>query len=387
MDTMKFYLTLKDLDVIQNSYSLDCEEYFMRTGRNVGNLVFRRGLLSIMGNNLSEYKRITLGDLKENPDIYDKATQVVVSCANWLGESKMHERVNLTRTQIFEKFKCPVIPIGIGIQAPTGPEAVQFSENTLNFAKLLHKISPFISVRCQITKLALAHHGIDNVVVTGCPSNFINLNLSADDFRRVNEVKLRSRRVSCLISQATSGNPLTSAFVDRIFSLLKNTPSKYALQIFPLIDMLYNGKSPLPEHYLQNSLIKEKDQIVDFLKDKSVVFSSVPEWMFFSKRFDLCFGMRMHGSMVALQSGVPTVIVYHDSRTKALADLMEIPRISIEDFCSVEQSLICSHMHSIFFNSLDDYFERRKMLGSVFFNFLNKCDLKSGIKFKRFVGA
>ena len=381
---MKFYLTLKDLDVIDNSYRLGLDQYFANTGRNVGNLVFRAGLSSIISD-ISEYKRITLSDLTNDPNIYTQATQVIVSCANWLGDSAMHDRVNATRLRLFEKFNCPVIPFGIGIQSSLSSESVEFGKNTLEFAKLLGRQCPQISARCSLTKSTLARYGIDNVVVTGCPSNFINLNLIPDSYKRVKGPKLHSKKISCLISEATSGNDLTDEFIPRIFSILENTPSKYALQVMPLIELIYGAKDAVPPLYSKNSIYKSDARTLNFLKDKSVVFSSVPEWLFFARRFDLCFGMRMHGSMIGLQSGVPTVIIFHDSRTKALADEMNIPRISIEDFCTIEPDQIYKQIHDIFFESVNNYFSRRKELSSVFLNFLKDAGLQPSSDFQKYV--
>lgn len=57
--------------------------------------------------------------------------------------------------------------------------------------------------------------------------------------------------------------------------------------------------------------------------------------MDFARTCDLSFGMRIHGTMLPLQSGVPSVLVAHDSRTIGLADKMGIPWVSPEDFVSV----------------------------------------------------
>ena len=168
---------------------------------------------------------------------------------------------------------------------------------------------------------------------------------------------------------------------------MANTPSKYVLQVGPLIELVLGFKNKVPDTYLKNNVVEPETRVVDFLKDKSLVFSSVPEWLFFARRFDLCFGMRMHGSMVALQAGVPTVIVYHDLRTRELAERMKIPKISIADFCALKQSEICEHMHILFFDQVDAYFSRRQELASVFSDFLSAANIEMSTDFKKLVHA
>lgn len=381
----RYYLSLKDFHSIPSAYQMDVSRFSGLTGNNIGNLVFRKGLDSMV-KDLGSYQRLSFQCLSENPDICNQADVVLLSCANWLGTSPMHEKGNKKRAEYLRRFSCPVISFGLGIQAPDHQESIQLGPNTIELAEILSEKSQFISCRCHTTAMTLKNHGIHNVFVTGCPSNFINLRLSKNNFRRIPLQQEESRMISCLISEVAYGNPDSVAMIRHVFDNLEHSPSKYVLQVAQLLHVLYHESEDVPVAYRSALPSLPPERMLSLIREKAMAFCSVDDWLFAAKRFDFSYGMRIHGSMTSLQAGVPTVIVTHDQRTKGLADTMSLPQMDIKRFLGSHESPVLSAYQN-FWDNIDAYFETRRKLAASFLEFLHKNNVAPSDEFNRFCEA
>jgi hypothetical protein len=375
----RLYLTLNGFYSVPAAYKLSISRFHEQTGRNIGNLVFRKGLSSIV-KDLASYERLSFAALANNHDICKDAETVIVSCANWLGTSARHEQSNKAMANLLERFSCPVIAFGLGIQAPEGTTRIDLGENTIALAKSLSRRAQLIGCRCELTAETLRRYGITNTFVMGCPSNFINLDLTIDHYHRISIERANSESISCLISEVTQGNASSAGYIRHAFEVLMNTPSKYALQGASLLGITYENSHELPPLYRTALGTLQAGQMINIMRDKALAFSCVDEWLFAARRFDFCYGMRMHGSMVALQAGVPTVILHHDKRTEELARVMNLPRMDIKSFLSrTSHPVSCAYEH--FWDSLDGYFQTRRVLASRFLDFLHQNGLDPSPEF------
>lgn len=73
------------------------------------------------------------------------------------------------------------------------------------------------------------------------------------------------------------------------------------------------------------------DEFVRWTERHGNVFFDVPSWMEHYRRFDFVIGARIHGTMLALQAGVPAVCIVHDSRTLELCQTMLVPYVLAKD--------------------------------------------------------
>jgi hypothetical protein len=66
----------------------------------------------------------------------------------------------------------PIIPYGLGWKAPIGKtvESFNFNPEALDFITGIHGSIQWSSVRDPLTKDVLAHNGVSNVLMTGCPA-------------------------------------------------------------------------------------------------------------------------------------------------------------------------------------------------------------------------
>ena len=180
--------------------------------------------------------------------------------------------------------------------------------------------------------------------------------------------------ISSLISEATMGHALSGDFLTKAFDILERSASKYALQTGALLSFLRRETDELSPPYRSNTLRKAA-QIQYLVRDKAVCFSGVDEWMFAARTFQLCFGMRMHGTMVGLQAGVPSVMIAHDRRTIELAKTMAIPRMNLAQFIANADSGP-QFLFARFQECLPEYFRRRRRLASRFANIIKNSGLR-----------
>ena len=126
---------------------------------------------------------------------------------------------------------------------------------------------------------------------------------------------------------------------------------------------------------LRNALMPDADmaKFRKFIKTRVRTYFCVDQWLEDSSKYDFSIGLRLHGNMVAWQSGTPSLWIYHDARTRELVETMELPRISIEDFLEKCKSIEeCRGLHS--FNP-GKYDRRRKELFSSLKNCMNGINI------------
>ncbi|TON21089.1 hypothetical protein CGH62_24745, partial [Vibrio parahaemolyticus] len=92
---------------------------------------------------------------------------------------------------------------------------------------------------------------------------------------------------------------------------------------------------------------------------KMRLYYSVDQWMEDSARFDFSIGLRLHGNMAAWQSGTPAIWIYHDSRTRELAETMALPHISHMDYLKIDS---LEQLRNKVDFSFSQYGKRRKLL-------------------------
>ena len=110
------------------------------------------------------------------------------------------------------------------------------------------------------------------------------------------------------------------------------------------------------------------------LRSKSLHFSDVEAWLDFARTCDFSFGMRIHGTMIPLQAGVPAVLLAHDVRTRGLAEVMKIPHLTPADYLAKFQ-----HRPRQFLRycaeSLKPYDQNRSQLAYVMTDYLQSNGL------------
>ncbi len=335
----KLYLDLPYTSDVPGAVWMDTDGLMDASGANLGNFAFRHALRSIVAG-LDDYTRIRWRELPGIAKTSD-IDHIVLSCANWLGLSEQDERANANRTRAMEATDRPAVCFGLGVQAKLSDELPTLGANTLRLAKALSKRAVTVSVRDELTRKVLEAAGLKNAVVTGCPSNFINPDPElgrkiAATARSLANTNPSWEALRSLISEASGGHPYSSKVVRNHFEMLDAAPGFYLIQSPALLPFLLREDDAIPEMYARaDPFTEQPGKCAAILRRTLLHFSSVESWMDFSRTCHLSFGMRIHGTMVPLQSGVPSALIAHDTRTVGLAERMGIPWVTPEDFIHI----------------------------------------------------
>jgi hypothetical protein len=330
----RVHLDLKIRSDIPNAYLRPAQEISRLSGLNLGNLAFRHALKSIV-QDLSEYEPLDYPGFRKRLE-EERVDDVIVSCANWLGTRKEDEASNKVRADLIERVDGRVVSLGLGVQATQGTEYLELGPQSQRLAMVLASKAKLLSVRDQLTARTLRAIGVENVCVTGCPSNFINTSptLGAEITERAQSF-VKSGSVPggfrTAISEFSGGHPQSGAVLRSMLGFIRSLPAFYIVQSPALLSFVYRESEHLPGAYTANSEIPA-EELMKLLKSRSLAFSSIESWLDFSRTCELSFGMRIHGTIVPLQAGVPSLLIGHDSRTSGLAEEMGIPVLTPEGF-------------------------------------------------------
>jgi polysaccharide pyruvyl transferase WcaK-like protein len=104
------------------------------------------------------------------------------------------------------------------------------------------------------------------------------------------------------------------------------------------------------------------------------VYFSVCSWMEHYRRVDAVIGPRIHGVMLALQVGTPSVCIVHDSRTQELCELMKVPHILAKDIIGgISREQVEAAVKEF---NIDEFFDNRRALAKRYIDFLKWNNLE-----------
>lgn len=354
----KFYLDLPCIAEVPAAYRVDSAGLMDLSGANLGNFAFRHALRFLVAD-FDAYR----------PERYiayhaaagrGEVTGAIVSCANWLGTSAQDEAANRNRARAFAATDTPTVCFGLGVQARAG-EVPELGPETRRLAEVLAERAALLSVRDTLTQRTLERIGITNTVVTGCPSNFINPDRDLGARIRARARALRAglgadgggndggsaggndggdwRRVRSLVCEFSGGHAASGKVLADTLRLMAHSPAFLVLQSPELLAFVLRETDALPPPYLAaNPFAPDEDRLRQVLRACALHFASVEGWMDFARTCDIAFGMRIHGTMLPLQAGVPAMLVSHDARTAGLGAHMAIPQVSAQDFAALSRA-------------------------------------------------
>lgn len=384
-----YYLDLPVIGEVPEAYLVNSADLMSSTGINIGNLAFRHALRFIL-TDLDSFLPVRYLAYAQAAN-RGAVQRTLVSCANWLGTSDRDEASNLHRAQAIEASDAPTVCFGLGVQARAGDQRVDLGPNTRRLAKSLADRAKLVSVRDELTRRTLEEIGISNVVVTGCPSNFINSDPTLGHKIMLAAEQLRSQaptwsQLRSMISEFSGGHPASGLVLRESLRLMAETPAFLVVQTPILMPLLLRESQDIPHPYLKNNPFgQDKHRLTQILKSSTLHFSSVAAWLDFSRTCDLSFGMRIHGTMIPLQAGVPSILVSHDTRTAGLAAQMGIPRLPAEEFAE-----LCrpgpKRMLEMIIEQMEDYDKRRQTLARTMLDFLSENQMDAHPSLLRLAG-
>lgn len=300
------------------------ESLFAAFGMNSGNYMFTEAV----------YRQIS-GDIRHlgfafDPDTVNREFDaVVIPAANWLNANADWDFL----TERVERLTIPAVTIGIGLQAATDDlDNVQVSASAVRLVNALSRQSSTMSTRGELTTAWLRLIGVKNVVTTGCPSLYM---------RQVGRPAAGSG--AGLVLQSTR-YPLEPGFErqDNVNRHLFRLAGQHGLDMvyqseMEEVEFLIHGERAGAIHRLPDGLLAEvyglpSDALArTYIHDHGRVFLSLDEWSGYLTAKSGVLGTRLHGSIIALNTGTPAVLISHDSRTAEMAAFARIPTLTAED--------------------------------------------------------
>lgn len=307
------------------------QERFERTGSNTGNLLIGYGLRKQIA-----YTAYSYGVERDPASVDREFDLIAIPAANFIFKG-----LDLGGLADFlEVNSLPIVIVGLGAQMPS--TAVSDMEIPAGTQRLLHLLSERcveIGVRGQFTADVLAHLGIKNVSITGCPSYYSTL---------TPEISLRTPefhpffRIAVNGSRNVYGHSYDPAAALSLESELLRFSQRYRHDYiyqneFPEIEILCS-ENPSDQAFADLSTLSKRhdlriipEHFAAYIRTHGRAFFDIDQWASFIQTKDLAVGTRFHGNLIALLNGVPAILWAHDSRTIEMANFMRIPYHMVDE--------------------------------------------------------
>lgn len=240
---------------------------------------------------------------------------------------------------LLSRLRMPVVVMGIGCQRKRDLPA-SIPAGTLRFLEVLKSKEHYVFARGAETTDYLVSKGLQNVWATGCPSAFLRSDHVVGALR-----KLKSLDWSANLRIAFSG------YVGRDLDIVGEVKAfgnrqgdfNYVLQDEPLFYGLEIDAADGDIVY--NDMSGELTRIAPFKGSPSIsdlrlrIFFNTHQWRTAMAMHDLSFGRRFHGTIAALQAGIPGIAIAVDDRMREMLVQLEIPYIEMSAWNSAPDKL------------------------------------------------
>jgi len=255
------------------------------------------------------------------------------------GSNYVHAQMNWAQAaEVLRRLKIPVIAFGIGAQAPVSGK-LQLSEDTKTVLKLISDSTASLGVRGTYSAEVLNDLGIKNVRIIGCPTAFRNndpnLAIRLPPLEQIKTAGVTLRReVSKTYAQdikryLTFHRSLVKAMADRFeVTLMSQGEVEEKKLALGTIDQQAQAMTALRANEWANNWYL--DEQVERLYQTRMFYSDVvAEYERLVRGLDLVLGYRLHGNLMALANGTPSIYFTYDSRTVEFAETFKIPSVDV----------------------------------------------------------
>ena len=264
--------------------------------------------------------------------INDNFTHIIFNIQDQLRENISYypdTKLRFTLINKFlEKIHIPIVVFGCG--SNTFNYSNRFSiinelcEEQILFCKILSLKSKYISLRGEYTAKIFDDLNIKNYILCGCPSYYIH---------GMNRLSIYKKNISNIV--------VTGNFNPHVVNVEKYNIT-YFLQDINEVNLI--GKS---DKYFFSSKL---DELNNFFKDK-----------------DFVIGTRVHGTIIALNNGIPAICMNQDTRAQEMCKLFNIPHINNYTFVTIEELYqninfdIYNNNYSELYNKFLDFLQKNNI--------------------------
>lgn len=289
---------------------------------NFGNKVWLQGILAEISTPAIEYE-FGYDELSENyiNQTYDCVLLPLANCFHKAWIPYLEKRASHIR-----KLKIPVYVIACGVQAESYDEidslAESVKEPATEFIKAVYNTGGEFALRGYFTQEFFNKLGFHDAVVTGCPSIYQmgrNLTISNDKV---------SKEDFIATINGTFKLPVTDKDIKNAEFICQDVYGK----------VLYD-----PEYFMSNPFTMKR--ILKFIKrgdynfvravgdNRIRLFADTQQWLsyYVKNNISFSFGSRIHGSIMPILAGVPSLCFTMDARTREMTEFFDIPNVNPSD--------------------------------------------------------
>jgi hypothetical protein len=251
------------------------------------------------------------------------------------GSNYIHADFDWLRTsEVLERLRLPVLAFGIGAQAPLKGELV-LSDDARRVLRLIADSTASLGVSGFYPAEVLWKLGIKNVRIVGCPTAFRNndpdLRIDLKPLDQVQKAGLTLRR-----EVSPTYAPDIQRYLTFHRDLIKDIAGRF--------DTVLMAQGEIEEKKIVLGTPEQTEEAIAALKDNSwakqwyldeqmeelyrtrLFYSDVvADYESLVRRQDMVLGYRLHGNLMALANGVPSIYFTYDSRTIEFAETFAIP--------------------------------------------------------------
>lgn len=340
-------------------------------GLNTGNLVYAHAIDS----HLPDAKRTM--DIGAPVEHMNRAGRIgVIQGANQLGTHFLAGR----QPERFARLDTKLVILGLGAQSELDLAIPELSPNTLDWVRAIADQAPTdapnVGVRGEFTAEVLDHYGFgDRTQVLGCPSLFINPNprLGREIASRVAE----PQRVAVIAGHESW--PALAKIEASLARLVTETNGTYIGQHDLRMMRLTRGEAATFDEadlaHCRNHIRPdlEPEAFIRWTRTYGNVFFDISAWLEHIRRFDFAIGARIHGTVIALQAGIPALCIAHDSRTLELCQTMGVPHVTPQD---ISEGVKRDDLLALFDFDADAFDANRQLLAKRYVRFLKGNSLR-----------
>ena len=255
---------------------------------------------------------------------------IILPMANifWAGHIKAIEHM----ADVFEKIKVPTFVIACGVQADCYDDlpalVKQLEAPASRFIRAIYQTGGEFALRGQFTKEFFDCLGFHSAVVTGCPSLF--------QFGRSLNVQTRP-------IEPQAFRPVLNGRLSGVARFLREYRASIYFDQCDYFDLIYPADTWGTGDYrsIQKLVLKYGFDAVWLAAESRVkLFPEMQKWYSYLKKgsYNFSFGSRIHGNVMSILSGIPSVVWACDSRTREMAEYFDIPYTlevpkNLYDFC------------------------------------------------------
>jgi hypothetical protein len=334
----------------------------LRNISNTGNYLIGEGAMRALAPHAKQIPFWHLYNCSRNGDGFEQFNSnfdiCVFTCANLLRKGLSAD----AEADVLGKLKMPIVMLGIGQQNRKDLENA-LPEGTKRLLSILKEREHYFLTRGFETKDFLKDQGFSFVQPTGCPSVYFMPDNMRRALKKLPTVQIGKART--IFSGYLGGNQ--DAILDANALNPQGAVPQYVIQDeFLHFDMQVepNAEGRVYDSASGTMIGDVAYPGAERLKNPFDLrtFFDTNQWRAWASSMDFNFGRRFHGSIIAMQAGVPSLMVAVDDRMREMLGFTGLPAVDATDLDKAENraEFVADHLAGLNASELVDRYSDRE---------------------------